>query len=113
VTRRRPGAVARETGFVEIGPVVGFHAPTFDVLLPFPGLRAGWGLDAHWSALAREHGWRIGVIDATPITHGLRPVATSYDRRAAIEEARQFLSSRPYTKAVEAQRTLATHRSWR
>lgn len=113
VTRRRTGAVARETAFVEIGPLVAFQAPTYDVLLPFPGLRTGWGLDVHWSALAREHGWRIGVIDATPITHGLRPVATSYDRRAAIEEARQFLSSRPYTKAVEAQRTLATHRSWR
>ena len=23
----------------------------------------GWGLDAHWSWLAREHGWRIGIVD--------------------------------------------------
>ncbi len=113
VTRRRATAVARETAFVEIGPVVGFAAQTFDALLPFPELRAGWGLDAHWSEIARAHGWRIGVIDATPIAHGLRPIASSYDRREAIEEARQFLSSRPYTKAVDAQRTLATHRSWR
>jgi hypothetical protein len=113
VTRRRATAVARETAFVEIGPVVGFAAETFDALLPFPELRVGWGLDAHWSAIAREHGWRIGVIDATAIAHGLRPIASSYDRREAIEEARQFLSSRPYTKAVDAQRTLATHRSWK
>jgi hypothetical protein len=113
VTRRHPMAVARETAFVEIGPVVAFAAEAFDTLLPFPELRAGWGLDVHWSALALERGWTIGVIDATPITHGLRKIASSYDRRDAIEEAHRFLSGRPYTRAVDAQRTLATHRSWK
>jgi hypothetical protein len=112
VTRRRTASVARETALVEIGPVVAFSAVTFDTLLPFPNLRAGWGLDAHWSALARQHGWRIGVVDATPIRHGLRPVASSYDSRDAIAEARRFLSGRPYTTAADAQRTLVTHRSW-
>jgi hypothetical protein len=113
VTRRRAMAVVRETAFLEIGPVVGLAAQTFDVLLPFPELRAGWGLDVHWSAVAQERGWTMGVIDATPITHGLRLIASSYDRREAIEEAHRFLSGRPYTRAVDAQRTLATHRSWK
>jgi len=113
VTRRRQGSVARETNFVEIGPVVGLQAATFDALLPFPPLKAGWGLDAHWSALARERGWRLGVIDATPIHHGLRRIAASYDRQAAIDEARTFLSGRPYVTASEAQQTLVTHREWR
>ncbi len=113
VTRRRPGSVARETAFVEIGPVVALHAVTFDALLPFPELRAGWGLDLHWSALARERGWRIGIVDATPVRHGLRLIATAYDREDAVAEARRFLAGRPYTRASEAQRTLVTHRSWR
>jgi len=113
VTRRRAGSVARRTAFVEIGPVFAFHAVTFDVLLPFPPLRIGWGLDAHWSALAREHQWRIGVIDATPVRHGLRRIASAYDPQRAIAEAREFLAERPYTQASEAQRTLAAHRSWR
>jgi hypothetical protein len=113
VTRRRPGSVVRETAFVEIGPVFAFHAVTFDVLLPFPPLRAGWGLELHWSALARERGWRLGVIDATPVRHGLRPIAASYDRAGAVDEARQFLSDKPYTRAADAKRTLATYRSWR
>ncbi len=104
--------MARETGFVEIGPVTAFHADTLDVLLPFPELRAGWGLDLHWSALAREHGWPIGVIDATPVRHGTRLIGSSYDRTAAVAEARQFLAARPYTNADTAQRTLVTHRSW-
>lgn len=113
ITRRRAASVVRETAFVEIGPVTAFHASTFATLLPFPPLRAGWGLDAHWSALAAQHDWPIGVVDATPIRHGLRQIATSYDRGAAIAEARAFLVDRPYTRAVDAQRTLRVHRNWR
>ncbi len=112
VTRRRPFSVVRETGFVEIGPVTAFHARTFDALLPFPELRFGWGLDSHWSAVAGASGWRVGVIDATPVRHGLRLIASSYDRNDAIDEARAFLRDKPYTRAVDAQRTLAIHRSW-
>jgi hypothetical protein len=112
VTRRRPGAVARQTAFVEIGPVTAFHSSVFDALLPFPGLRFGWGLDVHWSAVAAEHGWPIGVVDATPIRHGLRQIASSYDRSAAIAEAREFLAGRAYTPARDAQRTLRTYRRW-
>lgn len=112
VTRRRPMAMVRETAFVEIGPVVAFHHTTFDALLPFPALRVGWGLDLHWSAIAQRQGWRMGVIDATPISHGLRVTASSYDRSDAIAEARRFLQDRPYTKATDARHTLAEHRSW-
>jgi hypothetical protein len=113
VTRRQRNSIVRETAFVEIGPVFAFHASTFDVLLPFPNLRTGWGLDAHWSALAQTHGWRQGVVDATPIRHGLRRVAASYDSSAAVDEARRFLAERPYVPAAQTQRTLATYRSWR
>jgi hypothetical protein len=113
VTRRRAGSVARETAFVEIGPVFAFQAPVFGTLLPFPSLRIGWGLDAHWSAVARSHGWRLGVIDATPIRHGMRRIAASYDWQAAVDEARSFLGARPYVTAREAQQTLVTHRAWR
>lgn len=112
ITRRRPGSVLRETRFVEIGPVVGLQAATFDVLLPFPELRAGWGLDAHWAGLAEANGWRRGVVDATPIRHQLRRIATFYSHAEAIAEGRRFLAERPYLSASESQHTLATHRSW-
>ncbi len=74
---------------MEIGPVTAFAPATFDVLLPFPaGLQMGWGLDAHWSAVAAEHGWPIGIVDATPVGHTLRPAAATYPRDEAIAEAR-------------------------
>ncbi|HEU4701409.1 MAG TPA: hypothetical protein VFS37_02925 [Conexibacter sp.] len=112
VTRRRAGSVVRETRFVEIGPVCAFHRDTFATLLPYPQLKAGWGLDSHWAALAHERGWRIGVVDATPIQHVLRPIADSYRHADAMAEAQAFLHERPYVTAVEAQRTLATHARW-
>ncbi len=113
VTRRRPGGLVRQTSFVEIGPVAAFHAVTFDALLPFPPLRAGWGLDAHWAAIAHDHGWPIGIVDATPIRHRTRRIAASYDRDEAIAEGRRFLAGRPYVTASQAQRTIAAHRRWR
>jgi hypothetical protein len=109
VTRRRPASLARETAFVEIGPVTAFHRSTFAALLPFPALRMGWGLDAHWSAVAREHGWRMGVVDATPVLHTI-PQAASYPREEAVAEARAFLAGRPYVTRDEAAVTLRTHR---
>ena len=86
ITRRRPGVLAHRTRFVEIGPIVALSRTAAHELLPFPDLRMGWGLDTRWSAIAAEHGWPIGVIDATPIRH-LKPVAAAYPRDAAIAEA--------------------------
>ena len=110
VTRRRPGVLARRTRFVEIGPVTAVRGDAFGVLLPFPPLRMGWGLDAHWGAVAAEHGWSVGVVDATPIRH-LRPVAGGYPRDAAVAEAEAFLDGRAYVTRAQAGETLAVHRS--
>lgn len=111
-TRRRARLTARETGFVEIGPVTGFAQATFATLLPFPELVMGWGLDVHWAAVARAHGWRCGVLDAVVVRHRAAPAASSYSREAAVSEARAFLAGREYVTAPEAERTLATHRRW-
>jgi hypothetical protein len=109
ITRRRAGVAARETTFVEIGPLTAFHRDTLATLLPFPELRMGWGLDAHWAAVAREHGWPIGIVDATPVGHTIAPVGAGYGRDEAVAEARAFLADRPYVRRDEV-RTLQVHR---
>ena len=110
VTRRRSGSIVRETTFVEIGPVTAFHRDVFATLLPFPAdLRMGWGLDVHWAALAREHGWPIGIVDATPIGHTQQPAGAGYAREDAEQEARDFLAGRAYVRREEV-RTVAVHR---
>ncbi len=72
----------------------------------------GWGLDAHWAALAGEHGWRCGVVDAVAIGHRAPRRPTRTRARPALAEAREFLAERPYVKAAEAKQTVTTHRRW-
>ena len=110
VTRRRAGMLVRETRFVEIGPVTGFRSDAAAELVPFPPLRYGWGLDAHWAAVAEEHGWRLGVIDALPVRHDEGAVAATYSGDEAIAEAQRFLAGRPYVPSARLQETLAVHR---
>ena len=109
ITRRRGGSVARETRFVEIGPVTAFRADVTASLFPFPPLRYGWGLDVHWAALARERGWKLGIVDALSVQHDREPVAAGYSHAGAIAEAREFLRDRPYLPAAAAQETVALH----
>jgi hypothetical protein len=111
VTRRRPASLVRETRFVEIGPLTAFRAAVAAELTPFPALRFGWGLDLHWAAVAAQHGWRLGVVDATPVRHESGLVAASYSHDAAIDEAASFLAQRPYLPSSAAGDVLATHRS--
>lgn len=110
VTWRRPLSLARRTEYVEIGPMTAFANRAATELTPFPALRFGWGLDNHWGALGRERGWRMGVVDALPVRHETRRVASTYPHADAVEEGRRFLAGRPYVRTEEAQRTLATYR---
>jgi hypothetical protein len=110
VTRRRPFSLARRTRYVEIGPVTVFSRRAALELTPFPELRFGWGLDNHWGALAKQHGWSLGIVDSLPVRHESRKVASTYTHAEAIEEGRRFLAGKPYVRTDDAQRTLATHR---
>jgi hypothetical protein len=110
VTRRRPASLVRETRFVEIGPLTAFGRRAAADLLPFPELRYGWGLDLHWAALAVERGWRLGVVDATPVRHESATVGSAYRREDAEAEAADFLASRPHLPASQAGQVVAVHR---
>jgi hypothetical protein len=110
VTLRHPATLARETRFVEIGPVTAIRHDARAELVPFPDLRFGWGLDLHWAALAREHGWRLGVLDALPVRHDEAAVASAYRHEQAVAEAGAFLAHRPYLPAERVNEALAVHR---
>ena len=113
VTRRARATLARRTRLVEIGPVTAFHSSVAGALLPFPPLRMGWGLDAHWGGLAAQRGWRLGVVDATPVRHHSRRPASNYDRSAAIAELADFLPGRPYVDRRAAGEVLERFRTLR
>ncbi len=110
VTRVVPLSTARETRFVEIGPVVLFSPRVQPHVLPFPAdAGMGWGLDVAWAGL-REQGYRLGVIDATPIIHH-GPVAAAYDQAEARAAQQQHLLRAGVSSAHELAGNVG--RTWR
>jgi hypothetical protein len=108
VNRRRPDLV-RETRFVEIGPALLMHRDAYRVLAPFPDEGMGWGLCLHWAAVAEQQGWRLGVIDAVPVRHESRRVASAVDVDDARAAAERMLAEREHVTYEEAETVLARH----
>lgn len=93
VTKRRLFSLSRRTQYVEIGPIVFFRPKTYAEVFPFPDSRWAWGVALLWSEFAVRNEWRLGIVDACPIRH-LKPVAKTYDKKSAREEALRLLTER-------------------
>ena len=93
-----------------MGPVLAMSRRAFAELHPFPEEGMGWGADLHWAAVAAQRGWRLGVADAVPVRHDLRPTAAGYDPEVARVEAERLLSSRKHLSWRKATDVVAVHR---
>lgn len=79
IVERHPGLLARQTLFVEQGPVVSFHRSAFDLVFPFDLTSPmGWGLENVWSLRASRRGLKMGIIDAVPVDHSMRKPVANY-----------------------------------
>jgi hypothetical protein len=108
ITRQRILASARETTFVEIGPVVAFSPRARDLVLPFPDEGMGWGVELEWAAL-REQGLRLGILDCVALLH-LAPPAGTYGVEQEVRDLKERVLRHGYSSFEEAQRTLVVHR---
>jgi len=81
IVAQRAGLVARETLFVEIGPIVSVHRSAYEFLFPLDATSPmGWGLENVWAYEVSRRGLKMGIIDACPVEHSLRRTAEHYDR---------------------------------
>lgn len=110
VTRRRPGSLVRQTRFVEGGQLTAFRDEAVRELMPFPPGAGMWGLDLHWAGLAEDRGWRLGVVDATPVRHELRPTGQTYRVGEAAERGLEFIKNHRSLAPEDAELTVAVHR---
>jgi hypothetical protein len=73
----RPLLTARDTNYVEQGPLLVVDPSFAELILPFPDEDdMGWGIEAQWYR-AKEGRFRIGVIDDCRIVHWTK-TATPY-----------------------------------
>jgi hypothetical protein len=110
--RRRAATIARETTFVEIGPILVLRGRAPSTLLPFPAdIGMGWGLELLWRR-ERARGLRMGVVDAVAVHHPDPPNAT-YAEGASVEYDRvdRLLAEDGLSNIRDAQRTVG--RWWR
>ncbi|WP_093030060.1 hypothetical protein [Thiocapsa roseopersicina] len=104
------GVEARQTQFVEIGPVFSLRRDGFARLLPFDEeAPMGWGLDFVWPVQLDAGGCRLGVIDASPVRHALRKPVTTYDYTETSAAMERFLSDRVHLSHAAAFVALETY----
>lgn len=102
ITRRRFLGRARETRFVESGPLVSMDKRFLPMALPFSDLSPmGWGYDHVWPLLARDAGLKMGIIDATSVDHRMRPQSALYDTGKELATAIRYLDRTPHLPREE------------
>lgn len=103
-TIARPGIVARQTDYVEQGPVVVFTPTAVAKVFPLPETDdMGWGIEAEWYALSRR-GLRLGIVDESRIIHFQR-TASSYDAEGEMARMRERLTAADVESIWSLQRT--------
>ncbi len=109
-TIARPGLVARETAYVEQGPVTVLTPEAQALVLPLPESNdMGWGVEAQWSSL-RARGLRLGIVDESRVVHAQRP-ASAYDPSVERARMRERVAAAGLGSIWEIQRTLARWRA--
>ena len=93
---RRPWLQARQTRFVECGPLVSLRRDAARLLLPFDQQDEMWGIDLVWAEVIDRHRMRMGVVDALSVDHSLRPQASTYDKATEAAAMNNYLSNRPH-----------------
>jgi hypothetical protein len=110
IIRQQPRLVARQTQFVESGPLLSIRRDAVSEVLPFIAeAPMGWGLEYVWARRLIDRGLRMGVVDATPVRHTLRRTAASYDGRVAHAEQRAVLAAYPSLGFDEAHQVLEVY----
>ncbi len=101
---------ARQTRFVEIGPVFSFDRRAVRELLPFDeGSPMGWGYDYVWPIIAERVGMKMGIIDATPVDHSHRAQTATYGLDENNQMMKSYLESNLHLTRAEAMRTTRRH----
>jgi hypothetical protein len=104
INDRHSDLLGRETRFVEIGPLFSVARVAYPHIFPFDDrAEQGWGLDLIWPyRLAVEH-LRLGVIDAYPILHQMRPQGLTYRYDLANADRDELLRDEPHLAVADAQ----------
>lgn len=97
------GITARQTRYVEIGPLFSVRADALPILMPFDVTTPmGWGYDFTWPLAMEAAKLKLGIVDAVPVNHKLREPVANYVHSDADGQMTKYLAGRPHLKPEEA-----------
>lgn len=95
VTLESHARMARQTRFVEIGPLFCVASAAFPLIVPFDeSFPMGWGLDHVWPIQLEQKGLSMGIIDRRPVHHRFRPLGSTYSSTKTLTAMRESLKGR-------------------
>lgn len=110
IVEQLDGLIARKTRFVEIGPVFSIRNDLFKHLLPFDEENGmGWGYDFVWPCIVENLGMNMGIVDALPVEHKLRPPVTHYNHKEADNDLEKYIKKRKHLLRSEAFKILESY----
>jgi len=99
IVMQQRGVIARQTKFVEIGPLFSVHNSIYDFIFPFDTISPmGWGYENYWSYELSRRGYKMGIIDNTPVDHSIRKPVKNYEWSEADRQRRIYLQKYPHLK---------------
>jgi hypothetical protein len=97
------GLLARQTRFVEIGPLVCMRHDAATLLLPFAdSCGMGWGLDFVWPVIMENARMRLGIVDSVLVAHRIRKPTANYVHAEADREMMRTLAANPHLTYQQA-----------
>ncbi len=107
IVEQQWGVAARQTLFVEIGPVVSVHRSAYELIFPFDLTSPmGWGYNNVWPCLLAKHDLKMGILDLLAVEHSLRKPAANYSWEQAARDRALFLEKNPHLPLEQCFRVL-------
>jgi GT2 family glycosyltransferase len=108
IVGQHPGLRARQTRFVEIGPVVSFHKSIYNKIFPFDLTSPmGWGYENVWAYELERYNMTMGIIDNTPVDHSIRRAVENYNWNLVDQQRTNLFNSKKHIKTEECHQVLS------
>lgn len=102
LNRQHPEMLARQTRFVEIGPLFSVSRTGYPHIFPFDERSPqGFGYEFIWGHRLQQEKLKQGIIDAYPVDHTFRPHGETFDYAQAERDMAALLPDEPHLSREE------------